>query len=595
MTGCSSRSRGATCSTRTIAAVHGPASNPWAARDIAEKLLEAAQRGMWKEPSLDEALLADVQAIATSRSRTSWRAPGHVSRAPFPLSGPRGPGRRSSRRCWSARCTPVVGGVLVRGERGTAKSTAVRGARADAAAGLLVVGRGVRLRSRASCLRAAWSPPTRRWPSALRRWSSCRSDDARSRSSGLSTWAEHRPASRPSSLASSPVRDGGDALRRRGQPPAATTSSTRSSTPPPRARSTGWSARRSSSVVHDGALPARRDDEPRGGRAAPAAPRPLRPRRRGRFPRRSGRAGRDRPPPACLRGRSRRLRRALAAGAGAAGGADRRRPRATRLGPAARGELLRITGACARLGVDGVRGDIVSARTARALAALDGVDEVSEDQVRRAAALALAHRRRRDPLDGGSTGKKTCSALSTAPTVRSLRRADDVAAGRPGDAAASIRRGRAVRGSRRRRRRRRSQGERARRRDGRRWRRGGGGRARRCGERGGGTRRTTVRRRRPPPARAPRRRLPPDSIARSPAAASRNSTPRAVPLAPHAARRSPAAAAAAAVAAAGRTKRELSAQETAATARATAAAADGARARARTKTRAAHRACRWQF
>ena len=63
-------------------------------------------------------------------------------------------------------------------------------------------------------------------------------------------------------------------------------------------------------------------------------------------------------------------------------------------------ELLRITAACAKLGVDGVRGDIVSARAARALAALDGAGEVSEEHVRRAAALALAHRRRRDPLDG---------------------------------------------------------------------------------------------------------------------------------------------------------------------------------------------------
>jgi magnesium chelatase subunit D len=63
-------------------------------------------------------------------------------------------------------------------------------------------------------------------------------------------------------------------------------------------------------------------------------------------------------------------------------------------------ELLRITGACARLGVDGVRGDIVCARAARALAALDGAGEVAEEHVRRAAALALHHRRRRDPLDG---------------------------------------------------------------------------------------------------------------------------------------------------------------------------------------------------
>jgi magnesium chelatase subunit D len=64
-------------------------------------------------------------------------------------------------------------------------------------------------------------------------------------------------------------------------------------------------------------------------------------------------------------------------------------------------ELLRITGACAELEIDGVRGDIVCARAAQALAALDGADEVSEEHVRRAAALALAHRRHRDPLGSG--------------------------------------------------------------------------------------------------------------------------------------------------------------------------------------------------
>ncbi|MDX6565595.1 MAG: magnesium chelatase subunit [Gaiellales bacterium] len=63
-------------------------------------------------------------------------------------------------------------------------------------------------------------------------------------------------------------------------------------------------------------------------------------------------------------------------------------------------ELARITIACAKLGIDGVRGDIVCARAARALAALDGVDEVDEGHVRRAANLALVHRRRSDPLDG---------------------------------------------------------------------------------------------------------------------------------------------------------------------------------------------------
>jgi magnesium chelatase subunit D len=64
-------------------------------------------------------------------------------------------------------------------------------------------------------------------------------------------------------------------------------------------------------------------------------------------------------------------------------------------------ELLRITGACAELEIDGVRGDIVCARAAAALAALDGGDTVQERHVRRAAALALAHRRHRDPLSGG--------------------------------------------------------------------------------------------------------------------------------------------------------------------------------------------------
>ena len=67
-------------------------------------------------------------------------------------------------------------------------------------------------------------------------------------------------------------------------------------------------------------------------------------------------------------------------------------------------ELLRIAGACARLGVDGVRGDIVSARTAQALAALEGADEVGPEHVRRAAALALAHRRRSHPLDASGAG-----------------------------------------------------------------------------------------------------------------------------------------------------------------------------------------------
>jgi magnesium chelatase subunit D len=67
-------------------------------------------------------------------------------------------------------------------------------------------------------------------------------------------------------------------------------------------------------------------------------------------------------------------------------------------------ELRRIVDVCAALGVDGVRGDITCARAARALAALRGADEVIEDDVRSAARLALAHRRRSDPLGGSPSG-----------------------------------------------------------------------------------------------------------------------------------------------------------------------------------------------
>ncbi len=63
------------------------------------------------------------------------------------------------------------------------------------------------------------------------------------------------------------------------------------------------------------------------------------------------------------------------------------------------GALQRIVTACARLGIEGVRGDIVCARAAIALAALDGADEVSDEHLLRAAGYALAHRRRREPLE----------------------------------------------------------------------------------------------------------------------------------------------------------------------------------------------------
>ncbi|MEV6768204.1 magnesium chelatase subunit D family protein [Nocardia sp. NPDC051030] len=62
-------------------------------------------------------------------------------------------------------------------------------------------------------------------------------------------------------------------------------------------------------------------------------------------------------------------------------------------------ELRRIAALCAAFDVDGMRADLVVARTATAHAAWRGSPVVTEDDVRVAAELALPHRRRRDPFD----------------------------------------------------------------------------------------------------------------------------------------------------------------------------------------------------
>jgi len=61
--------------------------------------------------------------------------------------------------------------------------------------------------------------------------------------------------------------------------------------------------------------------------------------------------------------------------------------------------LRQICAVCGSFGVDGMRADLVTARTAIALAAWHGRDVVTEEDIRIAARLALPHRRRRDPFD----------------------------------------------------------------------------------------------------------------------------------------------------------------------------------------------------
>lgn len=61
--------------------------------------------------------------------------------------------------------------------------------------------------------------------------------------------------------------------------------------------------------------------------------------------------------------------------------------------------LLKIAEVCAAFDVDGLRADIVTARTAVAHAAWSGRTQVTLDDIRVAATLALPHRRRRKPFD----------------------------------------------------------------------------------------------------------------------------------------------------------------------------------------------------
>ncbi|MEU8196515.1 VWA domain-containing protein [Microbispora amethystogenes] len=61
--------------------------------------------------------------------------------------------------------------------------------------------------------------------------------------------------------------------------------------------------------------------------------------------------------------------------------------------------LRQITAVCAGFEVDGLRADLVTAHAAVAHAAWQGRDAVTREDVRVAARLALPHRRRRDPFD----------------------------------------------------------------------------------------------------------------------------------------------------------------------------------------------------
>nr|YP_009660714.1 Mg-protoporphyrin IX chelatase [Corallina chilensis]QCS25662.1 Mg-protoporphyrin IX chelatase [Corallina chilensis] len=67
---------------------------------------------------------------------------------------------------------------------------------------------------------------------------------------------------------------------------------------------------------------------------------------------------------------------------------------------------VKISEICSELDVDGLRGDIVTNRAAKALAAYQDRDVVSLDDIKKVIKLCLRHRLRKDPLDTIDSGLK---------------------------------------------------------------------------------------------------------------------------------------------------------------------------------------------
>jgi magnesium chelatase subunit I len=73
--------------------------------------------------------------------------------------------------------------------------------------------------------------------------------------------------------------------------------------------------------------------------------------------------------------------------------------------------LERAAALCMALGTDGLRGELTLVRASRALASLEGKSEVSLAQLRRVAPSVLRHRLRRDPLDESGSAARIERAM----------------------------------------------------------------------------------------------------------------------------------------------------------------------------------------
>jgi magnesium chelatase subunit I len=74
---------------------------------------------------------------------------------------------------------------------------------------------------------------------------------------------------------------------------------------------------------------------------------------------------------------------------------------------------LKISEICSQLGIEGLRGDIVSTRAAKALTAFENRSEVTLDDIKRTISLCLRHRLRKDPMESINSGEKIDSIFET--------------------------------------------------------------------------------------------------------------------------------------------------------------------------------------
>ena len=90
-------------------------------------------------------------------------------------------------------------------------------------------------------------------------------------------------------------------------------------------------------------------------------------------------------------------------------------------------QRVKISQVCSELDVDGLRGDIVTNRAAKAIAALEGRNEVTVDDIRRVITLCLRHRLRKDPLESIDSGSKVEKVFSRIFGLEAASQANSVA------------------------------------------------------------------------------------------------------------------------------------------------------------------------